>query len=174
MLGLFGFLRCGTNLGMTPPLGGIYRRKPLNHLENLYTLMARLYTFALGRGGVPPPKGGVLEAPEGGGPPRGGPSRGGVPPNLYLNRQKKGPKRAKKGGSGGPSGGGTPPLGGVPYGGLRGALGGPWRGGDPPLGGVPRGGDPPLGGSKRGQKGPKSGKPRGYPWCATFRPGNSL
>ena len=36
-------------------------------------------------------------APEGGGPPRGGPSRGGVPPNLYLNRQKKGSKGAKKG-----------------------------------------------------------------------------
>ena len=156
-------LVCGTNLGMTPPLGGIYRPNALARLENLYTFMARLYTFALGRGGVPPPGGGAPGGPEGGGPPRGGPSRGGVPPNLYLNRQKKGPKRAKKGGSGGPSGGGTPPRGGSPAEGC----GGPW-------GGPGGGGTPPRGGSKRGQKGPKSGKPRGYPWCATFRPGNSL
>ena len=161
---------CGTNLGMTPPLGGIYRPKPLNRLENLYTLMARLYTFALGRGGVPPPGGGAPGGPEGGGPPRGGPSRGGVPPNLYLNRQKKGPKRAKKGGSGGPSGGGTPPQGGVPSGGLRGGPGGALEGGGPPPGGGSRGGGtPPWGGQKgvkRGQKVANQGGTLGAPLFA--------
>ena len=153
-----GYFFCGTNLGMTPPLGGIYRPKcPCsagNPISNLGTRVKKILSNACkscqkgpkrgcrgpSEGGGRPPGGMDLRGPggpfRGGDPPRGGVRRGGDPPLGGSKRAKKGQKVANQGG---PLGEPPGPLQ-IPYEKWAG-----WPDFDPPQGG-PRDPPPPPGG----------------------------